>query len=69
MSELIVSALGLGVLYLISNQKEKKCETMKNRPYNIKEYSGKNIEYQSKDNWYNNIKNPFYLTGQIDESK
>ena len=69
MSELIVSALGLGVLYLISNQKEKKCETMKNRPYNIKEYTGKNIEYQSKDNWYNNIKNPNIKENNINNYK
>ena len=36
MSELIISALGLGALYLISNQKENTCETLENRNIDIK---------------------------------
>ena len=59
MSELIISALGLGALYLISNQKENTCETLENRNIDIKNNEENNIKYQSKNNWNNNkIKTP-----------
>ena len=71
MSELIISALGLGALYIISNQKEKKCETFNNRDLNPQTYTknnnniikknlnNKNLQYQEKNNWnINNIKEP-----------
>ena len=80
MSELIISALGLGALYIISNQKEKKQETFGNRlgqtPYNndlnINQPNinkGNNLQYENIKNQVNDIKNPIKNNENINNYK
>ena len=79
MGELIISALGLGALYIISNQKEKKCETFGNRlgqtPYDINlKINQPNInkanilKYKNIKNQTNDIKNPIKNNDNINNN-